>query len=61
MCRRQRVHVLIFSNLMSHVMLFQMDMIKWGHNKDSAPDFALNSYCWCLGYQAAYCMILITM
>ena len=26
---------------------------KWGPDEDSAPDFALNSYCRCLGYQAA--------
>ena len=30
-----------------------MDKIKLGPDEDSSPDFALNSYCRCLGYKAA--------
>ena len=32
-----------------------MDEIKLGPDEDSVPDFALHSYCVCLGHQAAWC------
>ena len=33
--------------------IFQINRIKLGPDEDSASDFALNSYCRCIGHQAA--------